>query len=198
MNGREESDRGRRSRRPSEGPVRFEKAREKERLFAHAYVALNRNGLRAAIEAGYAEPSAAQTAHDLLKKPYVREMIRSYTDEKLAKLDIRAERTLAEIARIAYLGDMASFAEWGPEGVTLFQSDTLPAALTGLVESVSQTKTQHGGTIKLKLFDKVSALRDLAKIQGLLEEGDDTPEQRARAIRDALESLNREMTTTPP
>lgn len=186
------------ARRPAakdEPPI--DKAAERDELFARAYVANKRNATAAALEVmpSWSYDTARTEGSKLLAKPHVRRRVRELLSKAFEKLEITAERTLREIARVAYHADMEQFAEWDETGVRLFPSDMLPEGFGSLVAEVSETVTQHGGTKRIKLFDKVSALRDLAKIQGLMEEGDDTVEERARQIRDALERLEDLMTT---
>lgn len=76
------------------------------------------------------------------------------------------EEVLAELSRIAR-GGMHKVASWGAEGVVLRESEQLGDDVR-IVAEVSETKgAMGGGSLKLKLFDKLSALDKLARYHGL-------------------------------
>jgi phage terminase small subunit len=163
----------------------------KQARFAHEYV-IDHNGTQAAIRAGYTEKSAHVTASKLLKNPKVAALVRSLTRASFARVAITQDRVNEEIARIAF-ADLGKFVRWGPDGVTLVDSDLLPEEATCVVAEVSETVTQFGGTKRIKMHDKVGALRDLAK---LFEDSLESPEERAAAIFAALSELNAATTTS--
>jgi phage terminase small subunit len=110
----------------------------------------------------------------LSQMPAVQKRMAELREKRFAKLEITAERTLQELAKIAY-ADAGLYYEWGPDGVTVRDSSELGADpmgrdSTSAVAEVLQTITEHGGTIKVKLHDKHAALVTLAKHQGLLTE----------------------------
>lgn len=163
----------------------------KQTAFAHEYL-VDRNATQAAIRAGYAEKSAFSQGSRLLKNDKVAALIRSLTRASFARVEITQDRVHEEIARIAF-GDLGKFVRWGPDGVVLVDSAFLPPEATCTVAEVSQTITQFGGSQRIKMHDKVGALRDLAK---LFEESIETPEDRAAAIFAALAALNDATTTS--
>ena len=63
--------------------------------------------------------------------------------------------------------DMRDFAAWGPDGVKLKPSEGIDADRGRAVAEVSETVTQHGGTVRFKLHDKVSALREIGRALGM-------------------------------
>lgn len=77
---------------------------------------------------------------------------------------IRAARVAAELERIAF-ADAGKFMEWGPDGVTLVASDGMDEAQRRAVAEVSETRpgVAGGGTVRIKLHDKVAALRLLGQ-----------------------------------
>ena len=56
---------------------------------------------------------------------------------------------------------------WGPDGVTLRDSEELTDDEASVVSEVSQTTTENGGSIKAKLLDKIKALELLGKHLGM-------------------------------
>lgn len=76
----------------------------KRRKFAHEYVRQNKNGVQAAIAAGYTDNyfAAAVTANRLLKNAKVSEVIEKHMSKAAEKADLTAERVTREIAKVAY------------------------------------------------------------------------------------------------
>lgn len=59
---------------------------------------------------------------------------------------------------------------WGPGGVTFTDSKTLTDDEAACVTEASQTVTEAGGTIRVKLADKMQALQLLGKHLGMFVE----------------------------
>jgi phage terminase small subunit len=68
--------------------------------FVRQYL-IDRNGTQAAIRAGYRAPNAHVTASRLLDDEEVRRAIDEKTEKLAAKLELSAEKVLADIERIA-------------------------------------------------------------------------------------------------
>jgi phage terminase small subunit len=89
-------------------------------------------------------------------------------DERRAQLagrtDITAQRIIEEYGAIAF-SSMRTFATWGPSGVTLVDDEFLSDADARCVSEVSETKPSEkgGGSVRIKLHDKVGALNKLAE-----------------------------------
>ncbi len=165
---------------PGRGPARGRRDRLNQRHaeFVRLYIAgpqhIRGNATRAVIAAGYEPKAARQQATVLLSNPSIQHAIATYHD----RADIKAERVLTELRRLA-LSDMRDYATWGPEGVRLKPSSGLSADAAAAVAEVSEhvvdIPTKDGTitrrTVRFKLHDKGSALRDLARILGLLKDG---------------------------
>lgn len=80
----------------------------------------------------------------------------------LIKADVKALDLLLELRRIAYLDPREVF-EWGPDGVTVKESSSLPLDVAVCISEVSQTVTKEGGTIRVKLVDKMAAIEKLGQ-----------------------------------
>lgn len=128
-----------------------------------ATAAYRRAGYRAAGHA--AEVNAAK----LLRNTEVQNAIALAEKERAARVKIEADNVLRELARIAF-SDMRDFVDWGPEGVRLKPSAELGDDDAPCVAEVTQTSTEHGGSIRFKLHSKTEALRDLCRHLGLLKD----------------------------
>ena len=64
---------------------------------------------------------------------------------------------LQKVARIAF-ASMTDYATWGPDGIKLVGSERLTPEQTVAVAEISETTTQHGGSKRIKLHDKLRAL----------------------------------------
>jgi len=143
----------------------------KQKRFVQEYL-IDLNATQAAIRAGYSPKAATQVASRLLTYAKVQEAVASATKTRALGAQITRERVLQELARVAF-GDPRKVMTWGPNGVDLINSETLTDDEAAQVAEVSQTVTQHGGSIKLKRFDKVKALELLGRHLGMFEERED-------------------------
>ena len=133
------------------------------------------NGPKAAIAAGYSAKTAASQASRLLKSVKVRREIDKADAERLAKVQadtgITLERTLREIARIAYFDPRKLFDKDGkPLAITDLDDDTA-AAIAGLevleeYQGSGQDRELIGHVKKWKLSDKKGGLDMLMKHLG--------------------------------
>ena len=161
-------------------------AAKRKLLFAYAYIANGNNGTKAAIEAGFSPKSAHVAASQLLKDPKVQQLISDATAEAAKIAGLSVERTLREIARLAYSDPRKFFAPvFDAEGKPVLNEQKLPlmrllepwemdsdtAATIASVE-VDETKVEGfvvGHTVKVKHWDKNSALEKAMKYHGLYE-----------------------------
>jgi len=105
---------------------------------------------------------ARDNAARLLANASIRSEIDALDAEDLRDLGLTAADVLREIALIGF-ADMHTYARWGPDGVELKDADALEAPHRRVVVKVSQTVTQHGGTIRFELADKLGALKQLGQ-----------------------------------
>lgn len=133
------------------------KLNPKQRLFAKEYLK-DLNATQAAIRAGYSKKTAAIQAHDLLRKPNIAAQVQKEMDERSKRTEITIDRVLKELARIAF-ADPRTVMKWGPDGVRLRDSEELTEDEAATVAEVSQTISDTGGSIKLKMNDKNTALQ---------------------------------------
>jgi phage terminase small subunit len=137
----------------------------RQERFVQEYL-IDLNATQAAIRAGYSAKTANAQAGRLLVNVSVHNAIRDAQKERSDRTQITAERVIQELARIAFVNPRKIF-KWGPNGVTLLDSDSLTEDEAAAVAEVSETTTESGGSIKAKLHDKNKALELLGKHLGI-------------------------------
>lgn len=141
---------------------------DKQARFVEEYL-IDLNATQAAIRAGYSPDSAHSTGWDILRKPEIQEAIQKAMNKRAERTGITQERVLKELARIAF-ANMGSFATWGPRGIKLRSKRHLSVDDRAAVAELSETTSQHGGSIKFKLHDKLGALEKLMRHLGMNKE----------------------------
>ena len=139
---------------------------KKQTRFCHEYV-IDHNGTQAAIRAGYSKDTAQPISGQLLKIIKVQELIKELDDKIHAKLEITAERTLLEIARLAYFNPQKMFNAEG-KLIPIHKLDKDTAACIGGIDVyqkfVGESKEACMEAIKkFKIWDKNSTLEKMAK-----------------------------------
>lgn len=143
----------------------------KQERFCEEYL-VDLNGGAAYRRAGYAAKTdtvATVGASRLLANAKVAARVAELKSARSERTGVTAGRVVEELARLAF-SDMRKVAKWGESGVALKDSEGLGDDAAAAVESVSQTTTLAGGSIRLKLHPKAPALRLLAEHTGVLKE----------------------------
>ncbi len=149
-------------------------AESRKATFVEAYVANGSNGSAAAITAGYSAKGAGVQASRMLKDPNIQAQIANRRANLLEKMELTTERTLREIARLAYVDPRKFFhADGRPKEIAELDDDTA-AALAGMEVTEEWAGTGEdrkvvGLTKKYKLADKNSALEKAMKHLGEYE-----------------------------
>jgi phage terminase small subunit len=141
---------------------------DKQQRFVLEYLK-DSNATQAAIRAGYSARTADRIGAELLGKTWVAAAIAAKQARLASKLEVSAERVIAEFARIAF-SDPRQVATWGPGGVTLKDSAALTDDAAACVSEVKSKPTEYGNELTFKLHDKVVALNALGKHLGLFKE----------------------------
>lgn len=115
---------------------------------------------KAAIRAGYSPHTAMQQGSYLLRKVNIWDAVEQLQEERAARYEITAERVLLELKRVAF-ADVRNVVKFGPTGVDLRSSKSLGDDEAAAVAEVSETITQHGGSKKVKMHNKIDALKTL-------------------------------------
>ena len=135
----------------------------RQETFCMAYVANGRNATRAAVDSGYSEKNAQKIGSQLIvKSRAVQDRIAELSAPILEKLEISAERVLDEVAACAF-GRADKVFRWGPGGVLIIDMDQVPEEQRAAVAEVSQTFSESSSTVRLKMHDKLSALKLLGQ-----------------------------------
>ena len=74
-----------------------------------------------------------------------------------------------EFAKVGF-ANAGDYFDWGPDGITVRSKDDLTPEQQAAVAEVSETTTEHGGTIRLKLHSKLDALEKLGRHLGLFKD----------------------------
>lgn len=138
------------------------KLRPKHRRFVEEYL-VDLNGAQAAIRAGYKKKAARVQASQLLTNPNIVEAVQELRDKASRKCELTLERTLQEIARVAYSSAKRLFSSDGsPIKIEDLDDDTA-AAIAGIemlevYEGQGEDRVFVGYTKKYKLHSKTEAL----------------------------------------
>lgn len=152
-------------------------AAARRKAFGEAYIANGGNATQAAITAGYSAKTARAAGSRLLTNVDVSKAIVARHAEVAAITGLSTERTLLEVARIAYsdprklytpAGTLKAIKDWDDESaavVASVETEDSRAAVrdSGEVEESSQVK-------KLKLWDKNTALGNAMRFHGMFRE----------------------------
>jgi len=129
--------------------------------FAKEYL-LDFNATRAAERAGYSPKTAYAQGHRLLKNAEIKQLLEAEAKRQIEKTDIKIAKVLKELERVAF-SDITNCLEFSASGVILKNSNDLGEDITGAISEASQTETKDGGTVKVKMHDKIKALALLTK-----------------------------------
>ncbi|HCZ47701.1 MAG TPA: terminase small subunit [Gammaproteobacteria bacterium] len=144
------------------------------RRFAIEYLK-DSNATQAAIRAGYAEDSAGQQGHRLLKNEQIRAWLDARLEDAEAVAQFTAERTLRELARVAFADARDLFHEDGrPKAINEIDDDTA-ACISGVevveqYEGSGENREFTGYLKKYRLAEKNAALTNALKYHGLIRE----------------------------
>ncbi|MBP3958357.1 terminase small subunit [Gemmata sp. G18] len=140
----------------------------KQQRFVEEYL-IDLNATQAAIRAGYSEDTAGSMGHENLKKPEIQAALKEAMDARSQRTQITADMVMAELGRLGF-SNIRHYMSWNDSAVQLVPSEELNDDATRCIAEVSQTVTAEGGTVKLKLHDKVSALEKIARHLGMFND----------------------------
>ena len=138
----------------------------KQQRFVAEYL-LDLCATKAAIRAGYSAKTAEDIGRQLLRKTPVAAAIQSAMHERSRRTDIDADRTVEELAKIAFSDIRQVF-----DGNRLRSPDEWSPATAAAIQSV-KVRTVNAGegaveyVTEIRLWDKVTALDKLARHLGL-------------------------------
>lgn len=138
-----------------------------KKLFAYEYI-IDNNATQAAIRAGYSQKTAYSQGQRLLKDVEVKKIIDSLTKKHLDKLEITAEKTLNEIAKLAY-GNATDFIEISDSNIIVKDLSSIDTTFIAGAEEIFDKEGMRLG-VKLKFHDKSKNLEMLMRHQGLFKD----------------------------
>lgn len=168
----------------------------KRERFCQEYL-IDLNATQAAIRAGYSKRTAGSQGHDLLKNHEVEARISELKDVRAEKTQVTAERVIEELAKIGF-SSMRRFVTVDVDGqpridLAATPEDDLDALSEVQTETVLETtgkgenaKTEHVRKTKIKLHDKLGALRELAEHTGVFDKSN---EKKTDALAQAFEQI---------
>ncbi len=137
----------------------------RQRRFVEEYL-IDLNASAAARRAGYAKGSGWR----LMCNPEIAAGIEKAQAARAERTRATADKVVKELAKVAF-GDPRRLLSWGPDGVILRESSELSEADAALVSEISETRTAAGGSRRVKLRCKLTALTALGKHLGLFGNG---------------------------
>ena len=139
----------------------------RQQRFAAEYL-VDLNATQAARRAGYSERTAHAQGRRLLQEPHVSAWVNQLLDERSTRLEVTADRVVAELAKIAFADPRSLF---DADGV-LLPIHRVPNEVAQAIATMEVT-TDAGGTLKvtkIRFCDKVAALTLLARHLGMLND----------------------------
>jgi phage terminase small subunit len=145
--------------------------------FCREYV-IDHNGTQAAIRTGYSEKTANEQSSRLLTNANINKRIEELDGDVFDKLGITTEKIVSEYAKLAF-GNSEEIFDWteitrtnkdGDEYncavVMLKRKEDIPKHMLASIQSIEETNNG----LRIKLYDKKSALDSLSKIKGMFIE----------------------------
>jgi len=118
---------------------------------------------------GMSQNSVHREAHALLENPKVAARVAALQAELKERHKVTVDRVLSELALIAF-ADPGDYYEWDEKNVSLRAKANLTSEQRRVIAELSQTVTEAGGTLRLKLHNKVDALEKIARHLGMFKD----------------------------
>lgn len=149
-------------------------AADRRQAFVDAYICNGRNATQAAITAGYSAKTAGAAASRLLTDVKIAEQVAARTAALQVKGHLTVERTLQEVARLAYFDPRKIYDEHGKLlSVHHLDDDTAAAISSVEVEATftgqGEARKVTGFTKKMKFLNKGPALDMAMRHLGMYE-----------------------------
>ena len=139
----------------------------KQKLFCKYYL-ISLNATDAAKKAGYSKKTANRIGTENLSKPVVREYLESQMKKREEKLEITADKVIAEIAKLAF-ANTTDILEITDHGVVIKDLTKLDTSCISSAEEVFDKEGMRLG-VKIKLHDKTKNLELLGRHLGLFKD----------------------------
>lgn len=179
-------------------PAKRNHPADRHSLFVREYL-IDRNATQAAIRAGYSPKTARQQGARLLSRADVAAQVAAVASATLDRLDVTKERITRELAKIAF-SDPRDYSTWGPKlrrfldkngvmhetsGVELIAAEDLEDDAAAAISEIGEGRQG----IKIKLHDKVAALKMLGSELGMFRDRQpgDAPDNPFHLLVDAVQ-----------
>lgn len=139
----------------------------KQKLFCKYYL-ISLNATDAAIKAGYSKKTADVIGSENLVKPNIKEYLQSQMKKREEKLEITADKVIAEIAKLAF-ANTTDILEITDRGVVIKDLTKLDTTCISSAEEVFDKEGMRLG-VKIKLHDKTKNLELLGRHLGLFKD----------------------------
>jgi phage terminase small subunit len=153
----------------------------REKLFCHLYLANKENGAQAARDAGY-NGDVGTRAANLLSKPHIAAVIRRERARLVAKAELKAERVIEELMRIAFFRPSRLFRTDADGKCALIPMNELDEDTAAAISGVERRK----GVLRLRFANKIQALDLLGRYLKLWEGEGKGSTNRLKELIDAM------------
>lgn len=136
----------------------------KQVRFCHEYM-LSGNAGSAALQAGYSLANSGRHSRRLLKMTKIKAYLGQLQAEEREKYKPSAERLIYELCLVAF-SDAADYMNWGNE---LREIKMVPENKRKAISEVSVTNNGRAKQVKIRLHNKMEAIRLLGKHFGIFE-----------------------------
>ncbi|MDP9438247.1 MAG: terminase small subunit [Actinomycetota bacterium] len=148
----------------------MKKLTPRQQRFVAEYVA-DPNATQAAIRAGYSPRTAYSIGPENLKKPEIEAVVEEARAELAERAGVERDRVMEEFRRVAF-SDLRDAVEWSGKSMAIRSSSDLTPDAARAIQEVTETVTEtpEGGqrvVRRVKLYDKLGALREVAKLIGM-------------------------------
>jgi phage terminase small subunit len=141
------------------------KLSNKQKLFVSEYIANKFNAGAAAVAAGYSPGGARAWACHLLGDPLIQEELAKQQAALARRVEITQEMVVEELRRVGF-SNIRDYLSFDANGVCLRNSEEIPEDKLAAVAEVSETTALNGGSIRLKLHNKLEALNGICRVLG--------------------------------
>lgn len=148
----------------------------RQERFCEEYL-VDGNATQAAARAGYSRKTAAIQGWELLQKPKIKERLQVLRQEQSRRVQIHADRVLAEVAKIAF-ADLGDILDFSGGTLALRPANTIHEDARRALASVKVRRQVEGSgeesrqveLIEFRLASKLEALEKLGKHLGIFRE----------------------------
>lgn len=145
---------------------------QKQKRFVEEYL-IDLNATQAAIRAGYSKKRASEYGYQLLQKTTVFDVIQFEMAKRSKRTMVDADRVVKELLIIAF-SNIKAYVDFGSQGAKLKDLSEISDESARAIKHVKQSFTSdNGGSVNIKMHNKLLALDMLAKHLGMYQDKGD-------------------------